>query len=50
MLLFDPQTSGGLLLAVPAERLAELLQRAQDLQQPFWDIGEVIDGDQIQVV
>jgi selenide,water dikinase len=50
MLLFDPQTSGGLLLAVPAEELASFLKRAHDLQQPMWDIGEVVAGDHIQVV
>ena len=49
MLLFDPQTSGGLLLSVPAERLDGLLERAADLSQPAWVIGEVIKGDGIEV-
>ena len=50
MLLFDAQTSGGLLLAVPSEKLASFTRRANELQQPMWDIGEVIPGDQIEVV
>ncbi len=50
MLLFDPQTSGGLLMAVPAERLDMLLQKAREISQPAWEIGEVIPGSGIEVV
>jgi selenide,water dikinase len=50
MLLFDPQTSGGLLLSVPAERLDGLLQAAEQAGQPLWHIGEVITGQGIQVL
>ena len=49
MLLFDPQTSGGLLMAVEAERLPDLLRRAQEVGQPLWEIGEVIPGSGISV-
>jgi selenide,water dikinase len=50
MLLYDPQTSGGLLLAVPAERLPGLLKRAGELAQPAWAIGEVRAGAGLRVV
>lgn len=49
MLLFDPQTSGGLLLAVPAEKLAALLSRAKEREQPVWVIGEAVKGEGIEV-
>ncbi len=44
MLLFDAQTSGGLLLCVPPERLDALLADAEAVGQPLWVIGEVGDG------
>ncbi len=50
MLLFDAQTSGGLLLAVPAARLEAMMQRAAEVDQPLWIIGEVVEGGEIQVV
>jgi selenide, water dikinase len=49
MLLFDAQTSGGLLLAVPAGRLDSLLRRAEQVGQPLWEIGEVLAEGEIQV-
>jgi selenide, water dikinase len=49
MLLFDPQTSGGLLLGVPSEKLDSFLARAGELDQPAWAIGEVQSGSGIQV-
>ncbi|GIV63688.1 MAG: selenide, water dikinase [Bellilinea sp.] len=50
MLLFDPQTSGGLLMAVPPEKLKALLERAERLHQPLWVIGEAVEGTGIEVV
>ena len=49
MLLFDAQTSGGLLLAVPPERLDALLSRAKKTEQPLWQVGEVVAGEGIKV-
>lgn len=50
LLLFDPQTSGGLLLSVPAENLDAMLSRAEEIGQPLWVVGEVLEGDQIEIV
>jgi selenide,water dikinase len=49
MLLFDPQTSGGLLLAVPRRKLEGFLKRAEEVKQPAWVIGKVVKGDGIDV-
>jgi selenide,water dikinase len=51
-LLWDPQTSGGLLLAVPAGRLDDFLSACQvdGRNQPAWVIGEVITGTGIEVL
>jgi selenide,water dikinase len=50
MLLFDAQTSGGLLLSVAPEKLQSLLQRANEMDQVLWEVGEVIAGDAIEVI
>lgn len=41
MLSFDPQTSGGLLLGVPQEKLAAFIARAGEMKQAAWTIGRV---------
>jgi selenide,water dikinase len=50
MLLFDAQTSGGLLLCVPADKSQALLERAKDIGLPLWEVGEIIKGEGIEVV
>jgi len=49
MLLFDPQTSGGLLLGVPHEKLDSFLVRARELGQSVWTVGEAQSGSGIKV-
>ena len=49
MLLFDPQTSGGLLLGVPQEKLDAFIARGEELRQPVWVIGRVEAGAGIRV-
>ena len=50
LLLFDPQTSGGLLLSVPVENLDAMLSRAEKIDQPLWVVGEVVEGDHLEIV
>ena len=49
MLLFDPQTSGGLMLGVPQEKLDSFLARSAEAGQPLWVIGRVETGTGIRV-
>lgn len=50
MLLFDAQTSGGLLFALPPENLEAVLNAAAAQGQSLWTIGEVTAGDGIEVI
>lgn len=49
LMLFDAQTSGGLLLAVPEARLAGLLRACREQGEPAWVIGQVFPGEGIDV-
>lgn len=49
MLMFDPQTSGGLLLGVSRGKLSAFEIRARELNQPYWVVGEALTGKGIEV-
>jgi selenide,water dikinase len=49
MMLFDPQTSGGLLLGVPEDILEAFTKHADEIGQPVWRIGKVRKGKGIRV-
>jgi selenide,water dikinase len=50
VLLFTPETSGGLLIAVPSQRLGALETSFAKAGHPQWVIGEVVDGQGIKVL
>lgn len=47
--LYDPQTSGGLLIAIAPDRAPDLEQRCASDGQPLWKIGSVVEGAGIGV-
>ena len=51
MLLFDPQTSGGLLISVPEEKLRELLEKLRERGERWVQVvGKIKEGSGIEVV
>ena len=49
-LLFESETSGGLLFAVPADKASAVREGFDRRGEPCWDIGEVIEAPRISVV
>ena len=49
-LLYTPETSGGLLVAVPPRRLERLLGLFEEAGHPCWVVGEVVEGAGVEVV
>jgi selenide,water dikinase len=43
-LLYDPQTSGGLLLAIAPDRAEETERALRDADEPVWRVGEAQEG------
>jgi selenide,water dikinase len=50
MLLFTPETSGGLLIALPPSEAGRLEALCQEAGQAVWRVGEVVEGQGIEVV
>ena len=49
ILVHDPQTSGGLLAAVPADIVDKLIDQAEKQEIPLWRVGEVAEGSGVEV-
>jgi len=45
MLFYDAQTNGGILAAIPADEMDRFAEACHRLDQPFWEIGEVVEGE-----
>jgi selenide, water dikinase len=48
--LYDPQTSGGLLAAVPEERVSAFLGSLEDYGESGSVLGEVVEGDGLRIM
>jgi len=49
LLLYTPETSGGLLIAVPSQGLESLTAQFAEAGHPYWVVGEVVQGHGIEV-
>jgi len=49
-LLYDSETSGGLLFSAPAERADEVRERFAARGEPVWEVGEVISEVAVEIV
>ena len=50
LLLFTPETSGGLLIALPHGDAGRLEALCRDAGQPVWCVGEAFEGEGIEVL
>lgn len=48
--LFDPQTSGGLLVAVPGPEVGRFLELLEGADQEGWPIGQVLEGRGVELL
>jgi selenide,water dikinase len=49
-ILFDPQTSGGLLISTPKDQVEPMMERLMNLEIKSAIIGEVIDKDEVPLI
>jgi selenide,water dikinase len=49
MLLYTPETSGGLLIAVPEKKLGELAALFDQEGQSHWVVGHVVEGEGVEI-
>lgn len=49
-LLYTPETSGGLCLTIPEDRLNRFTELCEQANMPFWIIGEVKEGSGINIL
>lgn len=49
MLLFDAQTSGGLLLSVPESKVHQMIKSAGERDIPLWPVGRVTPGEGVTI-
>ncbi|NLE76837.1 MAG: selenide, water dikinase SelD, partial [Chloroflexi bacterium] len=49
LLLFTPETSGGLLIALPSDAAERFLERYRARGQQAWVVGEVVAGEGVEV-
>ena len=49
-LLFTPETSGGLLISLSPEEWEQLRALCDAEHQPYWVVGEVVEGKGIEVL
>jgi selenide,water dikinase len=50
MLLFTPETSGGLLIALPPDEASRLEALCHQVGQAVWRVGDVVEGGGIEIV
>jgi selenide,water dikinase len=48
--MFTPETSGGLLIALPPAEVDLYQARCAARRQPAWVVGQVLEGDGIEVL
>ncbi len=50
MMLYDPETSGGLLMALPPNAAQAMVAQMHTAGEPAWIVGDVVEGSGIRIV